>query len=64
MLTGSASASVVAESAAADAVGFLVKGDDPNRLSDAVRTVAAGGTVWPAGRPDTPRGIQADSRFG
>jgi len=49
MLTGSASARVVAESAQAGAVGFLVKGDDPNRLIAAVRTVAAGGTAWPTG---------------
>ena len=49
MLTGSMSARVVDESAKAGAVGFLVKGDDPNRLIDAVRTVAAGGTAWPSG---------------
>jgi DNA-binding NarL/FixJ family response regulator len=59
MLTGSVSASVVAESAQAGAVGFLVKGDDPNRLIEAVRTVAAGGTAWPTsewidGMPQLP----------
>src|SRR6476646_3796993 len=59
MLTGSVSASVVAESARAGAVGFLVKGDDPDRLIDAVRTVAAGGTAWPTsewidGIPQSP----------
>jgi DNA-binding NarL/FixJ family response regulator len=47
MLTGSVSAQVVEESAKAGAVGFLVKGDDPHRLIDAVRAVAAGGTAWP-----------------
>jgi DNA-binding NarL/FixJ family response regulator len=47
MLTASVSASVVEESAQAGAVGFLVKGDDPSRLIEAVRTVAAGGTAWP-----------------
>ncbi len=52
MLTGSVSASVVEESARAGAVGFLVKGEYPSRLIDAVRTVAAGGTAWPASLPD------------
>ena len=52
MLTGSVSASVVEESAKAGAVGFLVKGDDPSRLIEAVRTVAAGGTAWQVSLPD------------
>jgi DNA-binding NarL/FixJ family response regulator len=34
----------------AGAVGYLIKGD-PRRVIEAVRTVAAGGTVWPAGYP-------------
>ena len=64
MLTGSVSASVVAESAEAGAVGFLVKGDDPSRLIDAVRTVAAGGTAWPTGLPDSYGAADGGSRFG
>jgi DNA-binding NarL/FixJ family response regulator len=47
MLTGSMSPRIVEESADAGAVGFLLKGCDPNLLINAVRTVAAGGTVWP-----------------
>ena len=64
MLTGSVSASVVAQSAEAGAVGFLVKGDDPSRLIDAVRTVAAGGTAWPAGLPAAYGAADGDSQFG
>lgn len=48
MLTGAADPAVVKDSAAAGAVGFLVKGGAPQDLIAAVRTVAAGGTVWPA----------------
>jgi len=47
MLTGSMSPQIVAESAHAGAVGFLRKGGDPSLLINAVRIVAAGGTVWP-----------------
>ena len=73
MLTGSVSPSVIEESARAGAVGFLVKGDDPNRLIDAVRTVAAGGTAWPTndtnGRlprllSDSPECVADDHDFG
>ncbi len=48
MLTGSMNAQLMTESAEAGAVGFLVKGGGRAQLIDAVRTVAAGGTAWPA----------------
>ena len=48
MLTGSATSRVVEESQRAGAVGFLLKGESASQLVDAVRTAAAGGTVWPA----------------
>ena len=48
MLTGSVNPRIVAESAHAGAVGFLVKGVDKEHLIHAVRTVAAGGTAWPS----------------
>ena len=48
MHTGSMNARIVAESAQAGAVGFLVKGVDHGYLIGAVRTVAAGGTAWPS----------------
>ncbi len=46
MLTGSPTPAAVLESAAAGAVGLLLKGGDADLLIDAVRTVAAGGTAW------------------
>jgi DNA-binding NarL/FixJ family response regulator len=48
MLTGTTSARAVSESARAGAAGLLLKGGAADQLIDAVRTVADGGTVWPA----------------
>ncbi len=47
MHTGSMNDHIVKESADAGALGFLLKNGDPSLLIDAVRTVAAGGSVWP-----------------
>lgn len=47
MLTGSTSSSLLRDAAAAGASGYLVKDGNSEVLVDAVRTVAAGGTVWP-----------------
>jgi DNA-binding NarL/FixJ family response regulator len=47
MLTGSATARTIRESARAGAVGLLLKGGAAHQLIDAVRAVADGGTVWP-----------------
>jgi len=49
LLTGTVSASLVRQAAAAGAVGYQLKGDDPLGLLDAVRRVAHGGTAWSAG---------------
>ncbi len=46
MLTGSPTPGAVLESTAAGAAGMLLKGGDAVLLTDAVRTVAAGGTAW------------------
>jgi DNA-binding NarL/FixJ family response regulator len=48
VLTGSLSAHRVREAHALGAVGFLLKGEDPQELIAGVRTVAAGGTAWGA----------------
>jgi DNA-binding NarL/FixJ family response regulator len=48
MLTASISADNIARAAAAGAVGFLLKDGDPSHLRGAIRTVAGGGTAWPA----------------
>jgi len=48
MLTGSVNTRIVAESAHAGAVGFLIKGIDHEHLIHAIRTVAAGGSAWPS----------------
>ena len=56
MLTGSPTPGVVQDCAQAGAVGLLLKGGDPDRLIEAVRTVAAGGTAWtiePSAAPGT-----------
>jgi DNA-binding NarL/FixJ family response regulator len=46
VLTGSLSASRVQEAHDLGAVGYLLKGGDPEELITAVRTVAGGGTAW------------------
>ncbi len=46
MLAGAATADVVSEAARAGAVGFFLKGGDPQLLVSGIRTVAAGGTLW------------------
>ncbi len=51
IVTASTSARTLQQAAAAGAAGYLVKTGDAQVLVDAVRTVAAGGTVWP---PDAP----------
>ena len=51
MLSASVDPRAVGESARAGAAGFLFKDGDAAVLIDAVRTVAAGGTAWPAGHP-------------
>ncbi len=48
MLTASVSSRLLRDAAAAGVCGYLVKDGDAGVLVDAVRTVAAGGTVWPA----------------
>ncbi|MGS0685871.1 response regulator [Nakamurella sp. GG22] len=48
MLTGSTSSTLARDAAEAGASGYLVKDGNSDVLIDAVRTVAAGGTVWPA----------------
>jgi DNA-binding NarL/FixJ family response regulator len=47
MVSASTSSRVLAESAAAGASGYLLKGGDARALVDAVRVVADGGTAWP-----------------
>jgi DNA-binding NarL/FixJ family response regulator len=47
MLTGSANHRGLQQSVDAGACGYLAKSGDPQPLIDAVREVAAGGTVWP-----------------
>jgi DNA-binding NarL/FixJ family response regulator len=47
MVSASTSSRVVAESAAAGASGYLLKGGDARALVHAVRAVADGGTAWP-----------------
>jgi DNA-binding NarL/FixJ family response regulator len=46
MLSGSVAPGVLADAAAAGAVGYLLKGD-PNGLVSAIHAVAVGGTAWP-----------------
>ena len=48
MLTGSTSSTVARDAAEAGACGYLVKDGNSDVLVDAVRTIAAGGSVWPA----------------
>jgi DNA-binding NarL/FixJ family response regulator len=47
MMSASVSQRRVADAAAAGAVGYVAKGSLPDRMIDAIRTVAAGGTAWP-----------------
>ena len=47
MLTGSTSPRMLRDAEEAGVCGYLVKDGNPDVLVDAVRTVAAGGTVWP-----------------
>ena len=47
MVSASTSSRVLAESVAAGASGYLLKGGDARALVDAVRVVADGGTAWP-----------------
>ena len=47
ILTGWASRSTLDEVAAAGVAGCVIKGGDPAVLLNAIRAVAAGGTVWP-----------------
>lgn len=47
MLTGSDGERNRSEAADCGAVGFLLKGGDPDTLVAAVRSVANGGTAWP-----------------
>jgi DNA-binding NarL/FixJ family response regulator len=49
MLTASISADNIQRAASAGASGFLLKCGDCSQLGNAIRTVARGGTVWPAG---------------
>ncbi len=46
MLTGLMKEDFVTKAADAGAVGYILKGD-PDRLAEAVRYAAAGGTLWP-----------------
>jgi len=48
MFTATAVAGSVDESIRAGAMGYLLKGGDPQALLTALRTVAGGRTVWPA----------------
>jgi DNA-binding NarL/FixJ family response regulator len=48
MLTASTSADDIARAVSAGAVGFVLKDGDPSHLRGAIRSVADGGTVWPA----------------
>jgi DNA-binding NarL/FixJ family response regulator len=54
MVSASTSSRVIAESAAAGASGYLLKGGDALALVDAVRVVADGGTTWPDHPAATP----------
>lgn len=51
ILTGWANTKTLDEVAAAGAAGCVIKGGAPAVLVNAIRAVAAGGTVWPGDRP-------------
>lgn len=46
VLTGSLTAAAVREADELGVAGFLLKGEDCDRLADQVRTVAGGGRAW------------------
>lgn len=46
LLTGALSNSAVTEARRLGARGYILKADDPQRLLEAIRTVAAGGSAW------------------
>ena len=46
VLTGALTPSTAMEARAIGAAGYLLKEDDPSRLPEHVRTVAAGGAAW------------------
>lgn len=48
LLTGTVVGSVMSEARSLGAAGFLAKGDDSDSLPDHIRTVAGGGSAWPA----------------
>lgn len=50
VLTGATDTRTMAEAASAGAAGYLYKGGDPGTVVEGVRTVAAGGSLWPADR--------------
>jgi DNA-binding NarL/FixJ family response regulator len=57
ILTATLSAAAVREAREIGVAGYLLKDADPDELSHHVRTVAAGGTAWRAGRglpPELP----------
>ena len=47
MLTGEGTQRVRDQAERSGASGFVAKGGNPLELIDAIRVVAAGGTVWP-----------------
>ncbi|HET9871528.1 MAG TPA: response regulator transcription factor [Propionibacteriaceae bacterium] len=47
ILTAAIKRTTIEDAADAGAVGCMLKGRDPHLLVKAIRTVAAGGTVWP-----------------
>jgi DNA-binding NarL/FixJ family response regulator len=47
MLTSDAAGTSQAAARAYGAAGYLIKGGRPDRVLDAIRRVAAGGTAWP-----------------
>jgi two-component system invasion response regulator UvrY len=49
MLSASMSGRALDEAEQAGALGYVLKGGDPDLLVNAVHTVAAGGTAWPSG---------------
>ena len=54
MLTGTLTSTSLSAAADAGAYGYVLKGDAPELLVGAVRSVAAGGTAWPPGSPGNP----------
>jgi DNA-binding NarL/FixJ family response regulator len=54
MLTSDTAVSSQAAARAHGAAGYLIKGHHPDRVLDAIRQVAAGGTAWPDDLDPTP----------